>query len=514
MAAALFGVSARLHSGSLTAADYREAIVTTQRPLSLDPLVGRDDPAVRELGHLLYRGLLRLDDHAMPVPDLAASYTLSSDGLSSHLVLNSGRKWSDGTPISGSDVVASEAFAASPLETDSVLRAGFQGVKVQAHGGTIDFTLSAPRAAFAATLSDLPVLPSAQLADQSTVTDTAVQPRPTSGAYVVSSSGPSGIRLEINPHAALPPAMRVVVLLLYSDFTTALAALRSGDVDGLLARTPGERQALQGVAGLGMHDSATFRFVDVIFNQRTPGLSDAAVRTAMNLGVDRPRLVSGPLAGAAVAQSNAVPAGITWAAPTGSVSGPNIEAANAALDAAGWRRGADHIRARGSVRLAFTVSVPDVAPIPVVAAELVSQMATIGIELKVAAIPEPDFRSHVIEPHAFEIAIADWDNGADPDISEYWRSSAIPPIGYNVGGGAVDAFLDANLDSLATINDASARQQALQRVVTQIGDDAPAIFLYAPTVTLAVSNSFRGVVVAPTGGGAAALVGLPSWQRG
>ena len=76
--------------------DYREGLVTDQRPLSLNPLVGATDPAVRDVGELLYRRLLRLDSQASPAADLATSYTVSQDGLTYHLPLRGGLLWSDG----------------------------------------------------------------------------------------------------------------------------------------------------------------------------------------------------------------------------------------------------------------------------------------------------------------------------------------------------------------------------------------------------------------------------------
>ena len=57
-------------------------MVSDERPLSLNPLVGATDPSVRDVGALLYaRRLLHLDDKAVPVADLATLSTVSQDGL-------------------------------------------------------------------------------------------------------------------------------------------------------------------------------------------------------------------------------------------------------------------------------------------------------------------------------------------------------------------------------------------------------------------------------------------------
>ena len=84
-------------------ADYREGLVVVQRPLSLNPLVGADDPAVHDIGHLLYRSLLSLDATGYPRTDLAQSFAVSGDGLTYTVVLAPGSQWSDGSPITPAD---------------------------------------------------------------------------------------------------------------------------------------------------------------------------------------------------------------------------------------------------------------------------------------------------------------------------------------------------------------------------------------------------------------------------
>jgi ABC-type transport system substrate-binding protein len=109
--------------------------------------------------------------------------------------------------------------------------------------------------------------------------------------------------------------------------------------------------------------------------------------------------------------------------------------------------------------------------------------------------------------------VADWDNGPDPDVSSFWRSNATPPHGFNVSGGPVDPFLDRALDSLATVNDVRLRRVAAGQVDARLAEDTPAVFLYAPEVTVGVSDGFGGVTVPPVGTTASRYEGVAAWRK-
>lgn len=470
--------------------DYREAIVALHRPVSLDPLVERDDPATRDLGRLLYRRLLRLDDEGLPTADLATSWSVSGDGLVYRFQLGMAR-WSDGRPITAADVLATVAVVQSPGFADEQLSAPWKGATVRADGDrSVTVVLPVPRAAFAASLSDLPILPATSLRgrDGAALVRAAGRPMATSGPYTVAESDATHVRLVPNPYASVPPRLLAVDLRLEPSREAALAAFVAGQVDAVLATTPAEREAVAKLPGVRLHDLVTRRFVDLLLDAGRPGLDDPTVRQAIAEATDRQAIVAGPLHHMAVPQSGAIPAGISWirrndappAAP---------ELARRALDADGWQLGPDGVRRRGPQVLEFDLAVADVAPLPEVAAELGRQLGAVGIAVHVDRIAPATFAASIIRPGAFDMALAVWDNGPDPDVSSYWRSNALPPQGANVSGLAPDPFLDQALDALATESDVALRRIAAQRVDERLAEDVPAVFLYAPKVTLAVRSA-------------------------
>ena len=148
-----------MHFGLIGGPQFTEGLVVSERPMSLNPLVGASDPAVVDVGHLLYRSLLKLDRTGYPATDLAESYSVSTNGLVYSIVLRPNLEWSNGAPITASDVVATDAFALSAQAGDPTLTTALKGVKVASSPTTVTFTLPAPRSSFAATLTQMPILP-------------------------------------------------------------------------------------------------------------------------------------------------------------------------------------------------------------------------------------------------------------------------------------------------------------------------------------------------------------------
>ena len=95
-----------------------------------------------------------------------------------------------------------------------------------------------------------------------------------------------------------------------------------------------------------------------------------------------------------------------------------------------------------------------------------------------------NFLNGTLDTGDFQLAIDSWSPGPDPDVSAFWRSNAVPPHGYNVSGGPVDPFLDSALDMLAESANRTLRTSAAAQVATLVADDAPAVFLYTPRVSM------------------------------
>ena len=471
---------------------------------------------MHDVGQLLYRSLVRLDGTGYPRPDLATSYSISGDGLTYSFVLPTGERWSSGAAITPADVAATLAFVQTAPTVDHRLAMSVQGVKLAVTGAITAFKLTAPRASFLSAMTQLPILPLGKLTPAQVASAAAhpSRPLPTSGPFRVSLTNDSGISLTSNRYALTQPRLSFIRFDLYTSFKAAASAFNGGGADALVATTPQQREQLIHRSGSVAHDIATFQFVDLLFNERVRGLDDTTVRRAIATAVNRTAIVQGALGDeGGVPQTGAVSQGFAWIAGGRAAEKASPSTAATLLDQDGWRVGPDGIRARGAVALSYTLTVADVAPLPTVAAELTSQLGQIGIAVHVVKVPADKFVSPDVTQHDFQVALGDWDNGSDPDVSPFWRSNATPPQGVNVSGAPPDPFLDQALDILASATDSQARIAAAASVSHNLALDAPAVFLYTPQISYVVHSSLAATAVPLTGGSGARFSEVASWHH-
>jgi peptide/nickel transport system substrate-binding protein len=489
-------------SEAIPSADYRAAVLTDHLPLSLNPLIDSEDPAVAAITPLLYRCLLQLDSTAYPTPDLASQLTISPSGLTYTMPLRADLHWSNGSPITAQDAMATIQWVQSAAFPDAAVAIAWRGVTAGISGQALVLTLGTARASFAVTLTELPILPLAGMpsAMLASLAGRSASPLPTSGPYEVESQRSGILTLRANPHAAVAPRLSRVQIQAVTTFTAAAQAFAAGSVQAVLATTPAQQAELMKRHGAVARDVLTFGFVDLLFNETVPGLTDPTVRQAVAETINRDALVSGPLDELGVGQYGPIPDGIGWLQGQEPAVAPDPNGAAAGLNGAGWLVTPEGFRSRGELELRFTLNVPDAAPLPAVARMVAGQLGALGIAVTVSVDPGATFLSHVLDTGDFQLAIASWDAGADPDLTSFWGSASTPPRGYNVSGGAADPFLDQNLATLATVTDQDQSIAAATLVIQHMEQDAPAVFLYAPAEGLVVDSKSLSNVVVPTAG--------------
>ena len=96
---------------------YKQVLVLPEVGISdiktFDPALSTDSPSIQAIDNV-FTGLVQLNDKLAVVPQLAASYSKSSDGLTWTFKLKPNLKFSDGTPLTSQDVVYSIDRALQP----------------------------------------------------------------------------------------------------------------------------------------------------------------------------------------------------------------------------------------------------------------------------------------------------------------------------------------------------------------------------------------------------------------
>lgn len=264
-------------------------------------------------------------------------------------------------------------------------------------------------------------------------------------------------------------------------------SLQSGEVDAIGSIGQQDERPLT-AAGIALLARANPGIpFGISFNLAKPIVSDPAVRNALSLAINRPEIVS------SVFTSGTKPAtGVLSSTTPGYADASPLlrfdpAAAGAALDAAGWRTGADGIRVKNGQRLSIGLTFFDNAATNKPTIELIQQQERrVGIEPRITERPISD-NARVQQSGDFE---AIWGNitRADPDILRAW---------YWSGGANYYRFPPSALDQLligqATASDPVQRARLVGAIQQRLLGEHSVVPVAELTTVLGVSPAAAGI---------------------
>jgi peptide/nickel transport system substrate-binding protein len=388
----------------------------------------------QEGSRIFYEPLAGWDSEGNLVPVLAAEIPskendgLAEDGLSVIWKLKRGVKWHDGMPFTADDVVFNWEYARTP-ETAAVSIASYKDIKVEKIDDftvRVSFAKPTPFWADAFVGSYGMIIPKHLFADyiggKSRDAPTNLKPVGTGPFLFVDFKPGDVVRAKLNPDYHVPnrPYFDALEVKGGGDAVSAArAVLQTGEYDyawnmqvedEILLKLESVGKGRVSIIETGNVEfimlNATDPAVEVdgeraSLKTRHPLFSDPAVRQAINLLIDR-------------ASVEKFIYGRTGSATASFLNSPervrskntkfefNIEKANQILEAAGWKKGADGVRAKDGKSLKFVFQTSINAPRQKTQAivKQACQKAGIDIELK-SVVGSVFFSSDTANPDTF-----------------------------------------------------------------------------------------------------------------
>ena len=299
--------------------------------------------------------LLKRDDELNIVNDLATSHEVSEDGKVWTVKLRDDAKFSDGEPLTASDVKFTFDTA---ISNGSVVDLNALEKIEVVNDATVEFTLKKAQSTFINNLVATGIVPEHAYGE-----DYAVNPVGSGPYQLVQWDKGQQLIVKSNPeyYGKKPNFNKVTFLFLSED--AAFAAAQAGTVD--LAYVPAafsnkevpgmELKALETVDNRGI----VFPYVksgDVTEDGLPIGndvTADLAIRQAINIAVDREALIDGVLEGRGTPAYTSVD-GLPWWNPETVIEDGDVEAAQKILKEAGWEdTDGDGIREKDSLKAEF-----------------------------------------------------------------------------------------------------------------------------------------------------------------
>lgn len=378
-------------------------------PPTLNPIT-ENNPVLRQIAPLLFDSLLQADPVSAELrPGLAESWDYSDDGSQVTFFLSPDLTWSDGTPLTAAQVVASLQATQHPaLLKFSQIRA------VDNRTLTLEF-INIDCAAVTS-LALLPLLPAAQILD----------PQPMgSGPFVVDGWSDDGQTLLLGRNGNRRGGGALLDGL-------AVHFIAPENLKIVLSEGAGQFDAIGPVIGPVTpppnFDQQTFTapellYVAVNYAPKNEPPLPAAVRQALPQAIDRQTILNEILAGDGQLLAGTLLPG-HWAA-SGQVAPPayNPDAARALLRRAGLRDtdGDGWLDSNGQ-RLDLTLRLNGKNPREQELGWLVSSYyRDLGLYARAESVP-PDSLIDDLFTHDFQLAIFSWPLLPDPDQRMFWHS--------------------------------------------------------------------------------------------
>ena len=452
---------------------------------------------------LIQSTLLKRDANNTFVNDLATNYT-TNDNYTEYVVeIRDDVKFTDGNPLTAGDVAFSYNKSKELGEG-----ADLSSLKeVKADGDTkIIFTLEKPDSTFVNKLTDVGIVPEANYDE-----DSYGQNPIGSGPYKLAQwdKGQQFI-LEINPdyYGEKPYFEKVTNLFLDPD--AAFAAVKNGDVD--IAEVP-VSYANENIDGFHMEyfDSIDVRGISLPTQMDNGTLSednytignnvtaDPAIREALNVGINRTKLLDGALNGYGNVSYTGVADQLAWSFEAPFTDG-DVEQAKQILADAGWNdTDGDGIVEKNGTPAKFTVYYnAKASERQAIAVAVAEQAKEIGIDVEAVGGSWDD-----IDPNKYSQGVVWGFGSADPMELEHQYDSRVACVGYDNPEALNDSAVDAGIDA-AMAQDLDSSYATWSQVAQTATSHYP--FLWVGTVdytyfvndTLDISNSTH--LIYPHGG--------------
>ncbi len=508
------------------AAVYGDALVmgSLADASNLIPAISTDS-ASHEISEKLFIGLLKYDENLNIVPQAAKSFQVLDNGLRLRFELRDDIFWEDGKPLTLDDVEFTYRMIIDPA-TGSAYSSALKQVKEFRRLGERSFevTYDAPFArALISWMTE--IMPKHLLEGQDVRRSEFMRMPKGCGPFKLQSRQPgSRITLGANPaYFEGRPYLDGLVYKIIPDITTMFMELRAGALD-YMGLTPQQFVFQMRKSGLAAQEDARlikagpnapaddfFRrfscyrqigasYTYMGYNLKNPLFSDARVRRALSMAIDKKEIIKGALLGQGVPTQGPYPP-TSWAFDAQLAPYPyDLAAATALLQECGWEKDAKSgLLMKNGQPFSFTLLISQGNEVREKTAIIIqSQLRKLGVDVKIRVVEWTTLLREFVDKNRFEALIMAWTTPPDPDAYDVWHSSKTGNGGLNFVGYS-NPEVDRLLEEGRATFDQEKRREIYRRFQEILHEDQPYCFLFVPYAIAAIDSRVQGIEPAPAG---------------
>lgn len=458
-------------------------------PTTLDPITPSDNITIYTILNV-FEQLVRVNaDGSGLEPGLAASWDISTDGLTYTFHLREGAKFSDGSPVTAEDAAFSldrvrgeeSNWSSQFVVIDSV---------TASDPSTLVVTLKEPSAVFLARLA----LFSASIVPEAAVTSQgkAFGDKPIGSGPFMVSDWQRGVKLDLakNPNywEAGKPYLDSVTFLLAPEANSRALQLQSGEVDIARPIAFNALEQLEADPALVVQTNPQLRSDVILLNTTKPPFGDPLVRQALNYAVDKEAILKAVYFGNGTVSNTYLPQMPGWWDESIPPYEYDVAKAKQLLAQSKYPDGFE-------TELMLTSSDLSAQPVGLI---IKQNLAAIGVKVKLLTLESASEWSRITDGD-FEMD-KEW---ATSDILDPDQMTTFMVVFHERAKSYWTRYYNPQVEEWAfaaqTEMDDAKRHELYSQIQAQVTKDAPFIFLYYLPDTSAFQSYVKGYEVLPTG---------------
>jgi peptide/nickel transport system substrate-binding protein len=479
---------------------------------SLNPLLNSNTTDVF-INRLMFEPLLTADPKGNPLPMLAVTVPtttnggISADGLTITYHLRKDAKWTDGVAVTSKDVKWSWSAIMNPAN-NVVSRHGYDYVKsVDTPDDTTVVvhlkTKFSPfvNSFFAESDQPYPIAPEHVLSKYPNLN--AIQfngePNVSDGPFRFAEwSRNDHIDLVRNDSFFMgKPNLDRIEIKVIPDEDTSVNLLRTHGIDYMFQASQRTYNEVKDIPDIKMVWVNVNGYYDIQLNVARPYLGDPNVRDAIAYAIDKNELNKTLTFNTQTIATEDIPDWM-WAFNPHAKSYPHDPAkARDLLRSSGWVPGPDGImRKNGESLVLVMVSNNSNVTRKQMSVQVQQMLKQAGIDAEIKYYPAdllfaPAGMGGILQLGKFDLSVAGWYSGIDPDDSSQFLCADFPPGGYNYSRYC-NKDMEAAQNAALTHYDRPTRQAAYYRIQDLLARDNPFVFTWWIRQLEPISVDFKG----------------------
>jgi peptide/nickel transport system substrate-binding protein len=477
-------------------------------PRFVNPVLAVSD-VDHDLTSIIYSGLMKNTTDNSVETDLAEKFEISEDSLEYTFYLKEDIFFHDGEKVTTDDI----EFTINKIQDSSIKspkRPNFYDVKVEKiDEKIIKFILKKPYSPFLGNLT-VGILPKHLwgnlTAEQFPFSQYNVEPVG-SGPYKISKMDTLKKNMLLIPtyyellafkkYSPQRAFIDKIVINFYSSEKDLIEAYNKGEIESINSISVENIKYIKDKKDSETKVSVLPRIFAIFLNQNENEiLAQKEVRQALNLSIDRTKIINDILGGYGKSVYGPLPFNTT----NNEENLYNPEEAIKILEKAGWLKSSStnifgkKIDKKTKIELTISLSTLNSSDLVKIAEYIKSDWEKIGVKVDLKQFEFGDLQQNVIRSRKFETLLYGEVIGRDMDFFAFWHSSQRNDPGLNIS-----MYTNSKVDKI--LEDARKTQDRDERITKylefekELSKDIPAIFLYSPSFSYVVPKKINGLEI-------------------